>query len=168
MHALVESQGWGGDGKWTSVLISRDRSRARVWRAGGKRTLTVEQQDHGTWRQHEQWVSVAWASPRSQWMTKSTQRCVAEEQWVVTMEAKPLELEGISRPSALTCCLWKRKPRPTDVRQTGQQLTNEHPQTGPQSLKTGVFLPQHYSLSAGRLYLRISKAKRTLFHHTGP
>ena len=54
-------------------------------------------------------------------ITKSTQRCVAEGQKVVILGAKSPELEGISGPSGLTCCLQKRKPRSRDVR---HQLTN--------------------------------------------
>lgn len=114
---------------------------ARVRVGGRKGQLTDEQQEQQASSQHEPWGSVTWASPQSHWVTKSTPRCVAEEQGAVTVEAKPQELEGMSRPSGLTCCSQKRKARPADVRQAGHQLTNQNPGTSHRSLKTWLIPP---------------------------
>lgn len=150
------------------LLETECRARMYEW-ARGKGKQTDKRQEHRTSGQREQWGSVTWGSSQSHWMTNSTQRCVAEEQKAVIMEAKPPGLEGISGPPGLTCCSQKRKTNAHRCKANEFSTNQLGPRDKPPISKDLAHSPPNITVSFPvRIYLWISKAKKILFYHAGP
>lgn len=111
------------------------------------------------------WVVSILTRPSSQshGMTKSTPRQVAEELKAVTVGAKPPVLGGISGLSNVTCL--QRGNQDPRCEANWPSTDQSVPQERPQSLKTWPIPPPTLVLFPVRTDLRISKAKRTAFHH---